>query len=517
MTRMMSLTTIQRDLLCQLLLADEPASAAALGQELRLSAHQVHYGLREIRSWLGRQQIDLRHTRGVGIQLVGSPERKRALLHELTSQASFQLILSAGQRQQLLGFQLLTTWGPHILSQFQEDLGVSRATVLKDLEAIEPWLGHFQLAVARRQHRGFWIDGAELARRQALAALLWGDVPFDRPLMALRPGQGLAFALAQDATLLPLAGAVNRLLAELELGRAEASVEQAERALGGRFTEEAVSDLALAIALQRQRVRQGQHVAWSASEQSWIQAQDPWPVADELGASLWPDLRPDRQSAENAALAVLLLARPRDEPWRRATGADRTFPALIERQLGEIASAYATPGLARDQQLRDGLEALLLPACVRRRFELWMPRRAIGAIQGERYSLEREVAARVAAAVAAATGMELPQDAKDELALLLRAAVVRARPERSRRVIVVCPSGMATTQLLVARLRTRLPRLGTFEVVPMRALSAERVAEADLIISTVPLSLPDDLPIPVVQVHPMLKSEDITALSQLLS
>lgn len=513
---MMSLTTIQRDLLRLLLRAQQPLSAAALGQELQLSAHQVHYCLREVRSWLGRREAELRNTRGVGIQLICAPERRSVLLAELTSQPAFQLIVGAGQRQQLLAFQLLTGCGPQILSQFQTDLAVARATVLKDLEAIEPWLGQFQLTIARRQHRGFWLDGAELARRQALAALLAGDVPFDRPLMALRQSQGPTFALAHDARLLPIAGAVNELLAELELPLAHWSVGRAEAALGGRFAEEAVGELALALAIQIQRVRRGWTVTWDDETLAWIRSQAPWPVAEELGAQLWPTLPRPELEAENAALAVQLLARPRDEPWRSDLAGDRTFRGLIEQQLGRIAAAYATPALAHDQLLRDGLEALLLPACVRRRFGLWMPRRTI-ALQGERQSLERELAARIAAEVAAATGMELPHDAEEELALLLRAAAVRARPERSRHIIVVCPSGMATTQLLVARLRTRLPRLGTFEVVPMRALSAERVAEADLIISTVPLSLPEDLRIPVVQVHPMLKSEDITALSQWMS
>ena len=127
------------------------------------------------------------------------------------------------------------------------------------------------------------------------------------------------------------------------------------------------------------------------------------------------------------------------------------------------------------------------------------------------------VAARIADDVAAAAGTPLPPDALDDLILLLRAAVVRARPERARRVLVVCPSGMATTQLLVARLKARFPRLGTFEVLPMRGLTAERIADADLIITTVPLALPDAPPIDVVHVHPMLRPEDISALTQRMS
>lgn len=511
---MMSLTTIQRDLLCLLLQADEPLSAGALGQQLRLSAHQVHYSLRELRSWLEQRQIGLRNTRGVGIQLLCSRERRGSLLAELSSQSAFQLIISAGQRQQLLAFQLLTACNPQTLGRFQGDLAVARATVLKDAEAAESWLRPFGLRLARRQHRGVWLEGAELAQRQALAALLWGDVPFDKPLLTVRPGHGIVFELAQDAALLPLAGAVNELLVALDLARAHSLVAQSEQALGGHFAEEAVDELALALAIQLQRVGRGQVAGWDAAELAWITAQTIWPVARRLGAELWPQLAEEELEAENAALAVQLLARPRDEPWHSELGADPLLHRLIEGQLRLIAESYAIPALAHDQLLRDGLEALLLPAWVRRRFNLWTPQRDLAAARDERYAAERTLAGRIVAAVASATSTALPLDAEDELVLLLRAAVVRSRPERSRRVIVVCPSGMATTQLLVARLRARLPRLGTIEVLPIRALDPARVAEADLIISTVPLSLPAELTIPVVQVHPMLKSEDITALSQ---
>jgi hypothetical protein len=52
-------------------------------------------------------------------------------------------------------------------------------------------------------------------------------------------------------------------------------------------------------------------------------------------------------------------------------------------------------------------------------------------------------------------------------------------------------------------------------VLPMRELTAERIADADLIISTVPLALPAAAPpIDVILVHPMLRPEDIAALTQ---
>lgn len=510
---MLSLTTAQRDLLLLLLTTDRAIGAAALGARLHLTARQAQYGLREIRPWLERRHVQLAHTPGVGVQLICPPEQRQRLLAELAAQPRFQLILAPEQRQQLLALCLLAETNPLTLGQLQHDLAVARATVLKDLDTVEPWLARYGLSIARRQHRGCWVAGPELARRQALAALLWGDAPFEHALTSVQHAGGIVFALARDAGLLPIVARVGALVQAWALAPAQAAIGQAEAALGARFTDEAVLALALALALQNQRVRAGMLVEWTPADLAWLQAQPAWPAGLHVAAELWPSLAAAEREAETAALALQLLSGARDEPWRVSRAADPAGHALADALLRQIAQAYAVPELTSDQLLRDGLDALIVPAWARQRFGLWAPPKLASDTHTERYAAEQAVAARLTATVAELTGHGLPADALDDLILLLRAAVVRARPERSRRVLVVCPSGMATTQLLVARLRARFPRLGTFEVLPMRELTAARLAGADLIITTVPLALANLPPVDVIHVHPMLRPEDVAALT----
>jgi mannitol operon transcriptional antiterminator len=511
---MVSLTTTQRDLLNLLLTTEQAVSVSTIGEELGLTPRQIQYSLREIKTWLSRRNAPLQNTSGAGVQIICAADQKHRLLRELRSQAKFQLILTPGQRQQLLALHLLTTLEPLILSQLQEDVAVARATVLKDLDAVEDWLHGFGLQIERRQHRGCWVAGSELAQRQALAALVWGDVPFDRALLAVRPQRGIVFALAQDAPLLPSVGQVNALVSEWNLGAAHQQITWAEAALGGRFTDQAVAQLELALALQVQRIRAKRWVSFDQATLAWMRVPALWPVAEVIGLALWPDLPNTLRTAETAALMACLLCGARDEPWRHDLVADTAFQALLDRLLEHIANIYRVPELAHDRLLREGLEAHVLPACVRQRFALWAPPKDAIDTQTERYATERDVAQQLAADVASHTGVDLPEDALDDLVLLLRAAIIRVRPERARRVLVVCPSGMATTQLLIARLRARFSRLGSFEVLSMRDLSAERIAAADLIITTIPLALNTTPHVDVIQVHPMLHPEDIAALTQ---
>lgn len=512
--RMLSLTTWQRDLLHYLINKSEPVDTLAYGSQQHLTPRQIRYGLREIESWLERRQVRLVNTPKSGLQVVITPEQREKLLAELSSQTKFQLILTSEQRQQLLLCLLLVAQEPLTLQQLQQDLVISRMTVLKDLDAIEGWLQNFALELARRTHVGCWIEGGELDRRQALMALLWGDVHYDQPIMSVQPPQGIIFALAQDTALLPVVVQVNALVDGWNLESMKPHIAGAEKELGIRFTDEAFSLLCLALAVQLERVRAGQLVEWQTDESSWIETQGVWPVLQRVGGELWPHLAEEKTNSETAALALQFLGSARDVPWPPKLRVDPTFHRLIKRLMKSIAAAYGMPDLAHDQMLYDGLDILVMPAYARQRFGLWSPRNTATDTYGERYNVERKVAVRVAEDVMGATGIPLQPAALDDLVLLLQAAIIRAKPERSRHILVVCPSGIATTQLLVARLRARFLSMGTFEVLPIRELSAERIAQADLLITTVPLSLPENQPIDVIQVHPLLKSEDIAALTQ---
>jgi galactitol-specific phosphotransferase system IIB component len=158
----------------------------------------------------------------------------------------------------------------------------------------------------------------------------------------------------------------------------------------------------------------------------------------------------------------------------------------------------------------------VIPACLRQRFHLWFPSKLSITNLPEQYKFENKVAADLAHIVKEQTGLDLPTNEVNNLAMLLHAAFIRNRPHYFRRVVVVCPSGMATAQLLVARLEARFPHLGTPKVIPLRELNNTTASGADLVLTTVPIpkNLVDS--INVIQVHPLLMPQDIDAIIQFL-
>jgi mannitol operon transcriptional antiterminator len=135
----------------------------------------------------------------------------------------------------------------------------------------------------------------------------------------------------------------------------------------------------------------------------------------------------------------------------------------------------------------------------------------------EKYTKEHQLAHNLANTVKEFTGTSLPENDINSIAMLLRAAFIREQPNYEHQVLVVCPSGIATAQLLVARLKARFPRLGTIKVISMRELNEASAAAAALVISTTKLPSVIQEETDVIQIHPMLRPEDVEAITQWLA
>ncbi|MEM7117403.1 MAG: PRD domain-containing protein [Chloroflexota bacterium] len=514
---MVSITTRQRDLLHILLQSKTPLVAAEIAERLRLTPRQVSYGLRGMQSWLTQRGITIQVTSGVGVSLVGSAKQRLALAAELEAKPNFQLVLVADERHQLLALQLLTSQTPFILLQLQQSNQVSRTTILKDLDTVGTWFEAFGLQINRRQNHGVWLAGSEDGQRKALAALLWGNHPFGNPLMTMTHADGLVFRLAADADYLAAVHYATEVLPQWNVQRALGQVAYAETQLGGRFADDTVLHLSLVLAIQVQRVQQGRYLAENQDRVQWLSAMVVWSVAERICRRLLGGKTAVCPDPEIATIAINLLAGARNGRWPGDLEIDTTFADLMTALMHHTATTYGLPLLKEDGALRDGIISHIIPACLRQRFAVWTPPPAHQTQLAQQYAVEKQIAQELADIVQQHTTITLPAIEVNNIALLLRAAYIREKPNQLHQVIVVCPSGMATAQLLVARLKARFPQLGTLTVLSPREINATHLDAAQLLITTVPLAEEISRSIDVIQVHPLLLPEDVETITRWLA
>jgi len=515
---MITFTTRQREILKLILDAERPIGSVELANLLHITPRQVNYSMKGVKVWLTQHNQDLSVLPGVGFALNLTAEQTQALFQEIYVHSGVQIILSVSQRQQLLALFLLTKSEASILSQLEQMLQASRMTLLKDLDEIECWLKDQQINLIRKPHFGIQLSGAEHACQQALAEVLWGETPFSSdPITRITHADGLHFSLQSDASLLPAVEYVNNLLLRIKMRRTIGLVAKSEEQLGGRFTDDAVLHLALVFAILANRVQENHHLEMEEQQLNWLQAAKIWPTASYVARHLGRDSNSVLQPADVAGIAMEMLAAPRNEILPGELERNSDFSVLIERLMEHISQAFEIPKLKHDRILQNGLLNNIVPACFRQRFNLWFPVSLDAANLPEQYEREDAIAQEIVRMIHEHTNVNLPQSEANNLVILLRAAFIRNRSYRFEHVIVVCPSGMATAQLLVARLNARFPYLNTLEVVSLRDLTLALVSTADLVLTTVPLPRQFAGNPKVIQVHPLLMPEDIEAITQFLS
>ena len=515
---MITFTTRQREILKILLDANRPIGSVELARMLHITPRQVNYSMKGVRVWLQQHGQDLRVLSGAGFAVELTPAQTQSLFQKINIHSDVQIVLSVSQRQQLLALFLLIQTEPVILAQLEQNTRVSRMTLLKDLDEIEAWLDAQEIRLIRKPHFGILVNGLEHNCQQALAELLWGEAPFSvDPVTTITHSEGLDFNLQADANLLPLVDTINEYLSNLHIRRTIGLVAKAEEQLGGRFTDDAVLHLALIFAIRASRVKNGNHLVVNDPLLSSLKETKMWPVATYVANRLARETNSIWKDADIAGIAMEMMSAPRNDEFPGELERESDFAALAERLMEHISQSFGISKIKHDRTLLNGLLNNIVPACFRQRYNLWFPVALNNAGLPETYEKENSLAREISILVHEFTGVSLPQGEVNNLVVLLRAAFIRNRAYRFDRVIVICPSGMATAQLLVARLHARFPNLSNLEVVSLRDLTPTLISSADLILTTVPLPRQYTNNDKVIQVHPLLMPKDIETITQFLS
>lgn len=95
------------------------------------------------------------------------------------------------------------------------------------------------------------------------------------------------------------------------------------------------------------------------------------------------------------------------------------------------------------------------------------------------------------------------------LTMYFQAGIERAN--RNKKILIVCQMGIATSELLMNRIKNVIPSLDQVEVASLPELEEMDIKGFDLIISTIKISVSD---VPVIIVSPLLTNEDVLKIKQ---
>lgn len=503
-----------------LLQTETPATSKEIACQLQITPRMVRYSLESVEDWLRERGVRLLRQHDGGVAIGAQASVKRDLTRELAQPARCSLLLSPSERLHTLLLLLLTSDSPLIVKQLVVQLGISRPTVLKDMDKVQIQLKRQGLSLIRRPGFGFQVAGTEWQRRQATVGLLLIAVG-KMPLLALAMGQEAAF-WSQIRGQEGLAGALQAFFRELRPGQFRALVGRIEQSLQLVFSDEARVALILHLALAVQGVTRGRAIEAIPAEAWRLAGLKESRAVRAVAALIETRYQVTLPEAEIAHLTIQVLgakakwASPENFRDEKRHGLATEDLEVAELMVAE-ASIYLHPCLRMDRRLIQDLALHVGPVIHRLRYGLPIGNPLLDDVK-RRYPHLYSVAQKCGTFIEERAACEVPDEEIGYIAMHLGAAMERFEPASGmrKRVLIVCGEGVATAWLLVSRMQTELPEIDIVGVLSVSEVRQQTVLSDDIdaVISTGPTQVGA---VPTIVVSPLLEPSDKDRIRALLA
>ena len=482
------------------------ASGEAFGQDelaklLEVSTRSVRSYLAVINDFLQENGLAPLQVYPNGDVAFTGGQREVLTVQRLLFQSDFyQYRLSSAERRQVLILMMLTGDGFSTSSALTDQLYISKATLIKDMESVECYFAQRGVGFDPARNAGYRLEIDELTRRELLLENMT-DIVMRHCFLS---------GSVNGMTSGTLYGFVMQTFGGLEqMGAFQEAVRQVERDTGIRLNDGEYQNIihGLAVLLSRLRRRAALPAQWDCGPVRGTAVR----FADGLCRSLGPRLGLEFPWPEQRYLAYTLNYRwldgKEEDPFDtlHVQLATKSFIYAVSKSLGielfddnELQS-FLSRHLQNLLERTDGRPAPQFPS----------PQVAIqyqdcyAAMTQNLPILEQTL------------GHRYTQEEQNAVLLHITAAVERFRRKQGApKVIVVCNSGVATTKFLAEKL------LRSFHIDVVSTTSHHRLREIrtvcrhDFIITTVPLNVDD---VPCVWVSPMLNRKDMLQIYDVLA
>ena len=493
----MGLTIREIRLIEALLRHPEGLTADDLADRLGVSARTVHRDLQPAGEFLASHDLTLVRQAGRGINVEG-PDSARTRALEAAEKMRSEALTPEERRASLLGM-LLGSDEPIKLRALASRSKVSIGTVGRDLDEAEEWLAAFGLSLVRKRGYGVQVIGAEDDRRQAMSGLILQDLDE----AAFLSGEG--FGEDSPEMTDPVSAGLMGMIDEGRLRAAKALTREAVGRLPYAIADEAFVSLSVHVALMIERLLRGGEIGMDGEVLRRLRETPEHANAGELARAIGEAFKLEVPEEEVAYLTRHLRGtklRQDEELDRYFEGSDLEIASRVKALIHHVSEQTGV-ALAGDSSLYTGLLAHIERAIHRLRENMRISNPLLSEIK-EDYPALYELVDR---------GMEkifveddIPEEEKAFVAMHFGAALDRGQGNFPNSVLVICPSGIGSSKILASRLERSFPQIRRLNHASLFDLERLDAKDFDLVVSTVPLQIPNDS---YVQVKPLLSEEEV--------
>jgi activator of the mannose operon, transcriptional antiterminator len=178
------------------------------------------------------------------------------------------------------------------------------------------------------------------------------------------------------------------------------------------------------------------------------------------------------------------------------------YSTLVDEIIQKMSSVLKVD-LSNDRKLFEGLVSHIIPMIYRLRTGITVKNPLLNEIKDE-YSVMLGVSWFVTSIIEEAFKVHLTEDEVSFMMVHFQAAL--ERNSSYKKVLIVCPNGIGTSELIANKVKHVLPALCVIEVAPIDRLYEVNIESVDFIISAIPIR---NTTKPVIYVSPLVTNTDI--------
>lgn len=472
---------LKQKLLYKLAVADSILTVSDLAKFIDKSGRTVRNYLSELADQLEEEhKILLVRKPSVGVYLDATDEQKRRLKDGF----EFDTIkkYSSQYRERYILQTLLSNQSTYTIQLFSEELYCSKGTIFSDLVEVESWLSRRELSLKRRQNQGLWVEGTERNFRKALMDMAQQYNSF-KDIEDCEDESGL-LDYRLDAMNFKR---IKDLFGNLDLLAIQSIIQDAEKKLNYYFTDQAFMNLIIHIAITIKRIKSGKEIILSEEFLDDLRIKQEYTVAKWVVKRLEEKFRIKFPKDEVSYISLHMLGAKIQEDFHM-----KNYDLLLDSQNKEyvnlaieiihLASEILNTDLTKDELLLTSLVLHLRTTVVRLKYGLKLRNPVLRTIKNE-YTSVFGAAWACSSIFEKKFGVSINEDEIGYIAMHLAAGI--SRKTNTYKTVVVCSSGIGTSQLVARKLQKIFTELEITTIIPMNYLTEELINESDIIISTI--------------------------------
>lgn len=505
----MNLTPRLKQILIVMLEEQDVIAVSNLAMCIGVSKRTVQRELEYLGNSLKEYNITFETKTGKGVWLDGTEEDKQRLLEELKKDDSFDVGNREERRKRLI-LEILREKGLKKLYYYSSQFQVSEATISTDLEAVEGWLNKQNLTISRKPGSGIAIIGTEESYRKAIRTFIEENID----TQIIRESYNVDDT--QDSIKAIYGSGISQILQDDILKRVVSCISGLNDKRVLTLTESSYVGLVLHISIAINRILQNEIIEENVNWQERLEMDDDYRLAQLIVDKLEEEFAVSIPEIEVTYICLHIKgAKHQNIEWNGKHTIEVERKELLEL-VNQMIDAYDKETafmLKQDNEFIQGLLAHLQPTFIRLVYDMKISNPVLGEIK-QSYPDTFEKSKKAAQVLGEWLKKPVPEEEIGFLTIHFGAAQVRidGKKENIRQVSVgiICASGIGISRLMLSKLDKIFRERISMTAYGKNDITLYVEKKTDFFVSSIPLKLDSDM----VQVNPLLNSEDIERIRQ---